>query len=54
MLLFQKRTIGLKILLVDDIMTSGATIRECSRMLKDAGAAKVDCYIFQKGCSNEL
>jgi ComF family protein len=45
----KKELFDLKILLVDDIMTSGATIRECSRVLKDAGAAKVDCYIFSKG-----
>jgi adenine/guanine phosphoribosyltransferase-like PRPP-binding protein len=29
------------VLLVDDIMTTGATARECSRVLSRAGAAKV-------------
>ena len=32
---------GQEILLVDDIMTSGATARECARVLEAAGAAKV-------------
>ncbi len=32
---------GREVLLVDDIMTTGATARECSRVLLAAGAAKV-------------
>jgi predicted amidophosphoribosyltransferase len=32
---------GREVLLIDDIMTSGATARECARVLKAAGAAKV-------------
>ena len=32
---------GREVLLVDDILTSGATARECSRVLLKAGAAKV-------------
>lgn len=32
---------GHEVLLVDDILTSGATARECARLLKAAGAAKV-------------
>jgi ComF family protein len=32
---------GREVLLVDDIMTTGATARECSRVLLRAGAAKV-------------
>jgi phosphoribosylpyrophosphate synthetase len=32
---------GREVLLIDDIYTSGATARECARVLKRAGATKV-------------
>ncbi len=33
---------GLRILLIDDVFTTGSTVEECSRVLKKAGAAAVD------------
>lgn len=37
----RKRIEGKRVLVVDDVYTTGATIRECSRVLKEAGAEEV-------------
>ena len=34
---------GKRIVLIDDIVTTGSTISECSRVLTDAGAQEVIC-----------
>lgn len=40
---------GKKIILVDDVMTTGATVNECARMLRRAGVAKIDVWTFARG-----
>ena len=43
---------GLKILLVDDIITTGSTVKECSGILKKAGASVVDVFALSGGNTN--
>ena len=46
----QKKEIkGAKFLLVDDIVTSGATAHEASRALRQAGADRIDVAAFARG-----
>ena len=40
---------GRTFLLVDDVMTTGATVNEVSRVLKQAGAAKVCAVTVARG-----
>lgn len=40
---------GLSLLLLDDVMTTGATVNECARALKQAGAARVDVLTLARG-----
>lgn len=38
-----RRIRGKRVLLVDDVITTGTTLEVCTHVLKDAGAAEVDC-----------
>lgn len=44
----QKKAAGRNILLVDDVVTTGATLKECANILRKAGAKRVDALVFAK------
>ncbi len=45
---YKARLAGRKILLIDDVLTTGATIEAASRALLRGGAASVDCLTFAR------
>lgn len=39
---------GKRVLLIDDVMTTGSTLRECAKTLKESGAERVDCLTLAR------
>lgn len=44
----QKNLQGLNIAIVDDVMTTGASLNELAKTLKQAGAAHVECWVMAR------
>lgn len=44
----KKLVAGKRVLLIDDVYTTGSTINECARMLKLAGAESVECMAYAR------
>lgn len=42
------RTLGMDILLIDDVMTTGATVSEAAKMLKQAGAGQIHVFTLAR------
>ncbi|HZZ99206.1 MAG TPA: double zinc ribbon domain-containing protein [Candidatus Paceibacterota bacterium] len=44
-----QKIVGRNIMLIDDVCTTGATLNECARVLKDAGASSVSALVLARG-----
>lgn len=44
----EEQVCGRRILLIDDVLTTGATLTECARVLREAGAADVVCLTLAR------
>ena len=45
---------GRRVLLIDDVLTTGATVSECARVLRDAGATAVDVLTLARTVRPDL
>ncbi|MFW5431644.1 MAG: ComF family protein [Methylophilaceae bacterium] len=44
----QKTFVGQHVVLIDDVMTTGASLNELAKTIKKAGAEKVSCYVLAR------
>jgi ComF family protein len=44
----RRSVVGKRVVIIDDVMTTGATVEECARVLKRAGAASVGVLILAR------
>ncbi len=44
---------GKRVVLIDDVLTTGATVEECARVLKRAGAARVDVLALARAVRSD-
>lgn len=45
---YPEKIAGRRVVLIDDVMTTGSTLRECAKVLKAAGAASVDALTIAR------
>ncbi len=49
---YQEKIVGKHIVVIDDVMTSGATTSQCAKALRTAGAARVDVAVVARGAKS--
>jgi predicted amidophosphoribosyltransferase len=48
-----RRVEGKRVVLIDDVFTTGATVGECARVLRRAGASRVDVLTLARTVRQE-
>jgi len=50
----QRELDGLNVVLIDDVFTTGATLNECARVLKESGVSQVTCCTMARAFQNVM